>query len=245
VAGQWFVRHEGVSRGPYSSAQVRRLLLAETLSTADMVSTDGHRWQPMMTVPEVVPMQLRDEAMDSEQELYEEAGHWRRQSLAGLLLVLLVLGTVLLLTLYLDRPPAEATDCAAAPAPGIDWRDCRFAALSAAGADLQGVRLSNAALPGARLQGARLSEGDLSYTDLQAADLSYADLRGARLMGADLRGADLTYTDLSGADLSFADLRDAGLGGARLEDTRLHGALWVDGRRCGQDAVNACPASAD
>lgn len=240
VPARWYVRHEQVARGPYTSAQVRRMLLAETLSTTDMVSSDGERWQHMQTVPEVVPPELRNDAVDYEAELAEEAGRMRRQALAGMLVILLLLAAGFAVTLMLDMQPESAVDCAAAPAPGVDWRDCRFAALAASGADMSGIRLSNAVLPGAKLQASRLAEGDLGYADLRGADLSYADLSRARLVGTDLRGADLTYADLRGADLSFADLRDARLGGARLDGARFQGALWVDGVRCPDTAVGGC-----
>lgn len=237
---RWYVRHEQVARGPYTSIQIRRLLLAETLSTSDMVSTDRERWQPMQTVPEVVPPELRNDAVDFEAELAEEAGQMRRQARVGMLLVMLVLAAGFGLTLYLDASPEVVVDCAAPPAPGVDWRECRFAALAAPAAQLSGVRLSNAVLPRARLQAAVMKGGDLGYADLQGADLSYADLSEARLVGADLRGADLTYADLRGADLSFTDLRGARLGGARLEGARLQGAVWLDGSRCPSDAVGSC-----
>jgi hypothetical protein len=238
--GRWFVRREGVVRGPYASTQVRRLLLSDALSLADMVSDDGQHWQPLASVPEVVPHQLRCGPQALEQELLQEAGAWRRQARIGLLGVATLIAAILLLTLFLQGPDEAVVDCAAVPAPGVDWRDCRFAAFAAPGAELQGVILSNAVLPGARLQGTVLREGDLRFADLQGADLNYADLRSATLKGADLRGADLTYADLRGADLSFADLRQARLGGARLEGALLHGALWIDGRTCGPATLGTC-----
>lgn len=244
VAGQWFVRHEGMVRGPYTSTQVRRLLLTETVSLSDEVSSDRVRWQPLTAVPEVVPQQFRIDAQAYERELLTEAGAWRRQAVIALLVVLgLVIGS-LTLVLRQDAPGDAGSDCSAVPAPGVNWQDCRFSDLKVLRGDLRGVVLSNGSLPGARLQGAVLAEGDLRYTDMQAADLSYADLRGATLKGADLRGADLTYADLRGADLSFADLRGARMGGGRLEGALLHGALWVDGQRCPANSEGGCASPA-
>ena len=237
---RWFVRHEGVRRGPYTSTQVRRLLLSEALSLSDEVSRDGHRWQPLTRVPEVVPHQFRRDAQACEQELLQEAGAGRRQALAAVLVLVGLVVGILVLVLQLDAPGGAGADCSAPPAPGVNWQDCRFTALVAPRADLRSVWLGNAKLPGASLQGAVLAEGDLRYADLKAADLSYADLRDARLMGADLRAADLTYSDLRGADLSFADLRDARMGGARLDGALLRGALWIDGRVCPDDARGGC-----
>lgn len=237
---RWYVQHASLARGPYTSTQIRRMLLAEVLSISDKVSVDGSRWQAMQTVPEVVPPELRLDAVDYEAELAEEQGQVHRQALFGLLTVLVLLAAAFGVTLMLDRAPEATADCVAAPAPGVNWRDCHFDALAAPRADLDGVQLSNAVLPRAVLQAARLNDGDLGYADLQQADLSYAELRSSRLVGANLRGADLTYADMRGADLSFADLREARLGGARLEGASLKGAVWVDGRRCAAEAVGGC-----
>lgn len=239
---EWYVRHNGQSRGPLSSAQVRRLLLEEQLTPADLVSSDGLDWRTIAAVPEVLPRQLRGCAAEDERDRLAEDHRQRRQALGSGLVLLLLVGSLLGLVLWLDAPEGSAADCTAPARPGVDWQDCRFRALQAPRADLRAALLTNAALPAAQLHAADLSAADLRYADLRDADLSYARLVGASLKGADLRGADLTYAELDGADLSFADLRGAGIGGADLRHARLQGALWIDGRRCGDTREDDCGA---
>lgn len=136
--------------------------------------------------------------------------------------------------------PERHIDCASAPAPGVQWSNCRLEGLGAPGVDLREADADNADLRGAELRGADLRQSNLAYTNLSTADLSYSDLRGARLVGAGLRRTDLSYTRLAGADLSYADLRGANLGGAELADVRLDKAIWLDGRVCAAGSVGRC-----
>jgi hypothetical protein len=231
---EWYVRQRGQLRGPFNSGEVRRLLLQEELTLEDEVSRDGIDWQPIGAVAEVLPRQLRGTDAADEQELIDEGHGQRRQALVSLLTLLLLVGGVIVVALWLDTPEQPQADCAAPPAPAVDWQDCRFVMLHAPKADLRGAVITNGALPDANLHGSDLSGADLRYADLKGADLSYARLNGAQLKGADLRGADLTYADLRNADLSFVDLRGARVGGADLLGAGLHGALWIDGRRCAE-----------
>jgi hypothetical protein len=239
---EWYVRQNGQSRGPLTSAQVRRLLLEEQLTPADLVSSDGLDWRTIAAVPEVLPRQLRGIDAEDERDRLAEGRSQRRQALGSALVLLGLVGGLLGLVLWLDKPAGSAADCTAPAGPGVDWQDCHLRSLHAARADLRAALLTNAAVPAAQLHAADLSGADLRYTDLRDADLSYARLAGASLKGADLRGADLTYADLDGADLSFADLRGASIGGADLRHARLHGALWIDGRRCGDTGEGDCGA---
>lgn len=165
----------------------------------------------------------------------------RRFPLAGIL----VLGALFLLAIgygvYLGSPPAlDEPECAASPAPGVNWRNCRLDGLTAESGDLQGARLTNARLRGARLSGALLNDADLQYADLSGADLSYGEFRNARMKGTGLRAADLTNADLTGADLRYADLRNAQLGGALLDGARLDHAIWLDGGKCLPGSSGQC-----
>jgi uncharacterized protein YjbI with pentapeptide repeats len=90
--------------------------------------------------------------------------------------------------------------------PNVNWQ----------GENLNASQLNNAILSGSNLRGASFFKAGLSHTDLR---------------NADLRGANLTRTNLVGADL-----RGANLEGAILKTTYLHGAIWVDGRKCAGDA---------
>lgn len=133
--------------------------------------------------------------------------------------------------------------CDAAPAPGVNWSNCKLEGLVAEGADLKGARLDNADLHGADLHAALLQRARLAYAILSMADLRYSDLRNASMVGVTLRGADLSSANLGGADLSYANLQFANLAGARLEGAKLDKAIWVDGTMCAPGSVGACLSS--
>jgi uncharacterized protein YjbI with pentapeptide repeats len=111
-----------------------------------------------------------------------------------------------------------------------------LAAVSAAKADLTGVKLPHADLERANLSGSKLDRADLHEANLWKVDLSKAimveanlsksKLIGAKLIGATFRGADfsdaiLRGTNFSSADLSRVNLRGADLSGANLSDANL------------------------
>ncbi len=170
-----------------------------------------------------------------------ESKQRRRFPLAATLVLIALFALAIGYGFYLGRPVAEdEPDCTAAPAPGVNWRNCRLDGLRAESADLQGARIGNAMLRGARLSGALFNGVDLRYADLGGADLSYAEFRNARMKGAGLRGADLTNADLTGADLSYANLEGARLGGAVLDQARLDNAIWIDGSVCRAGSVGRC-----
>ena len=131
-------------------------------------------------------------------------------------------------------------DCDAAPAPGVDWSNCRMPGLVAEQTDLRAARAGNMDLTGADLAGSRLNDADLAYTTLDLSDLRHTDLSGARLTGAGLQNADLRGARLAGADLSYADLRGARLEGAVLHGARLDHAIWLNGERCQPGSVARC-----
>ncbi|MCX7672655.1 MAG: pentapeptide repeat-containing protein [Thiobacillaceae bacterium] len=171
-----------------------------------------------------------------------QAAQWR-PTYRHAAIALLLIGTLALAVWYghdrlggvLALRLAGAPDCAAPPAPAVDWRGC-----DKRGLNLAGRVLRNARLQGARLEGADLSGADLGYADLRAVNLRHARLQGAHLAGVDLAGADLTGADLSGARLYHANLRGAHLTGVRWAQTRLGRAVWVDGRVCAAEAVGRC-----
>ncbi len=131
-------------------------------------------------------------------------------------------------------------DCAAPPAPRVNWNHCDHAGAVLAGARLERAIANNARLTGADLRRADLRAADLSYADLGAARLDQAVLAGASLRGAVLRDAQLATADLSGADLRYADLRGARLDGARLAGAQLDKAIWIDGRVCAPQSRDRC-----
>lgn len=156
-----------------------------------------------------------------------------------------VLGTVLaaiftagIISVPSQNEPQRA--CQAAPAPGVNWNNCRLEQLELSYRDLSEANMRSARLSGAKLSSANLQRADLAYSDLSNADLRYADLRGARLIGANLVGAELGNANLREADLAYADLSGANLSGADLRGARLAQAIWVDQRICGASSVGRC-----
>ncbi len=236
---QWFVRRGATVRGPFSSMRVRHFVLEGKLGLDDEVSADREQWHRLGGVPEVVPLQLREQG---DGEALADSGPQRGDQWRALRAIAVVLIVVAGLTLAVyhagSGDSAGQRDCAAAPAPGLMLEGCALAGKHWMGATLADARLANAVLTGAKLAEADLGGADMRYADMTGADLSYARLVGASLLGATLRLADLTNADLSNADLSFADLGGARLGGARFDGARLDGAIWADGRPC---AAGDCP----
>lgn len=62
------------------------------------------------------------------------------------------------------------------------------------------------------------------------------DMRWANFRRANLRDARFVSVDLRGADFRGAEVDRAAFSGG----TRLDGAVWVDGRVCGEDSVDGC-----
>lgn len=240
---QWFVRRGKAVRGPFPSIVIRRLISTERIVLTDEVSLDREVWRPVGLVHEVLPPNLRqagDEAGPHE-GLPQPFGDKAPFPLVPLLVSIIVVVSVVGLFLVFDqRDAGTPPDCAAKPAPGVNWGSCRLAALAAEQQDLSGLRAANADLRQARLAGAKLRGAQLQYADLSGADLSNTDLGGAGLKGATLRNADLSYADLSGADLSYADLSSANLGHAKWDKALLDHAIWPGNKRCATASVGEC-----
>lgn len=66
------------------------------------------------------------------------------------------------------------------------------------------------------------------------------DKSGLVLAGADLRDADLKGARFAGANLSYANLNGAFVDGAVFEGAKLAGTTWTDGRVCAADSVGSC-----
>ncbi len=141
---------------------------------------------------------------------------------------------------YTPSEPLAAPDCSAAPAAGVNWRNCTLQGAQLKGFNLRGAEINSANLAGSQLSEVVLSAANLSYSNLSLSDLSAADLSQAKLVGANLRGSDLSGANLRGADLSYANLTEAKLDGAHLQDAHLDQAIWIDGRICATGSVGRC-----
>lgn len=174
--------------------------------------------------------------------LLDEARSEQRQPCGQMCRRLLIAVSLvgLLFVLFTPEAPVSNVDCDAAPAPQVNWSNCRSPGLVAEHADLRGAQARNMDLTGARLVGAVLNGSDLAYSLLNLADLRRVDFTDARLTGAGLRAADLRGARLTDADLSYADLRDARIDGAELTGARFDNSLWFDGRTCQAGSVGVC-----
>ncbi len=170
----------------------------------------------------------------------------RRKEIAALQ-VLAVLAIVVALVWagfrFMPKEKPAEPRCDAAPAPGIDWHNCRLSGLQALRADLHDARLDSAQLVGANLFASRFDGARLDYADLSVANLSFATFRGASLKGTTLRQADLTSADLRKANLAYANLTGAKIAGARFDEAVLDHAIWIDGRTCLPGSVGRCLVS--
>ncbi|MES9993923.1 MAG: pentapeptide repeat-containing protein [Candidatus Thiodiazotropha sp.] len=251
----WFVRHEGLTLGPLSSARIRHLLLHGELELADQISPDKQSWQAIGRVPGVVPLQLRADAGDSEaqaklaareQAEARDSQQEKRFPMAALVISLLIISGLVFYSLWVGMPDAiDTPECEGPPAPGVNWRNCLIDDLDVGAASLAGANLNSAVLRRAKLSATDMSHADLRYVNLSHADLRHAQLQGAAMVGAKLQFADLRGADLSGADLRFADLTRSRIDDANLQSTRLGNALWLDGRSCSADSIGKCDFAAD
>jgi len=77
-----------------------------------------------------------------------------------------------------------APDCAAVPAPGVDWSGCDKSAASGIGDALKNADLSSMILVGTNFTGTDLKNAELSDTQIEGADFSGADVKNATFSGA-------------------------------------------------------------
>jgi hypothetical protein len=240
----WYVRRNRKVRGPFPSGTIRRLVSAQRVVLTDEVSLDNVLWREVRLVDEVLPPGMRGASDKASVDDY--SGLLPDQPLpfeqhqgfptVPLAVGLLAIGSLLALFFLLeDNAAPTMADCNAAPAPGVNWNNCKLPGIQAAQRDLGGLQASNADLSGGTFTAARLQGAKLQYANLIGADFSYADLSQASLKGATLRNSDLSNTDLSGADLSFADLSNANLANSRLDN-----AIWSGNTRCASGSLGAC-----
>ncbi len=157
---------------------------------------------------------------------------------------LIVAATLLLLVavplLLPSRSKPNEPQCDAAPAPQVNWNNCRLETKQYPNSNLAGARMRNTDLAGAVLRASNLAGADVAYANLTLTNLRGANLQGASLKGATLHKADLVNANLTGADLSYADLTGAALDGAVLAGANLEHAVWAEGVVCMPGSVGEC-----
>ena len=191
----WYVQHDGDVLGPLSSSAVRRALLLDQVSLSDAVSKDGRIWRPLISVPEVVPPQLRRAGGEYGENRGESAARaeWLRLGAEKTPFLTLVLSITLVAViigygLYKGgTPEPPVPDCSALPMPGVNWRNCSLNGIKAPSADLSRADIYSASLRGAMLSGGIFTDGILEFADLSDADLSYALLNVEQMKPAKCR----------------------------------------------------------
>lgn len=236
--------------GPFSGAKIRGMLLDGDLFITDQISVDKKTWAAIETVPAVMPLQLRAEAGDKvaqaklaarEKSRERESAEERRFPLVAVTVLTVIVAGVVGFSVWLGMPEGVDTPtCDAAPAPGVNWRNCLLPGVDVGPASLAGANLNSAVLRGGNFSATDLRDADIRYADLSRANLRYAQLSGARLVGANLQGADIRGSDLSHTDLRFADLSGSLTEGAVFDGASLHGAIWTDGKTCSDQSVGRC-----
>lgn len=156
-----------------------------------------------------------------------------------------VVGTLLLAVAAIPflipaQQQAAGPQCDSAPAPGVNWSNCRLSASHLPDSDLSKAILRNINLSSSNLSRAILSDADLSYANLALSDLSGAQLQHVQFKGANLRNVNLRNANLEGADLTFADLSGATLDGANLTNARLGHAIFEENLSCMPESIGSC-----
>lgn len=182
-----------------------------------------------------------DSESDDQFSRLRRRGVSSRNPIVGYIVVIVLIAVVVAASLMVPKSDIEIVpDCTTAPAPEINWSNCRFEKAIFSNSDLQAATLRNAFMAGANLQASNLSNADIAYANLSLTNLKGTRFDGADLRGTNLRRADLRRASLVGADLSFGDMTGANLTGANLEGTVFSNTIWIDGKTCKQGSVGRC-----
>ncbi len=167
----WFIRRGAAVRGPFSSARVRHFVLEGKLELTDEVSADRQDWKTLGGVPEVVPLQMRDNDDSLSAQPADDGGAESGKAVRAMLIALAIIGVLTAGVYFASQEDAVSErDCAATPLPGINLEGCH----------LNGAILTAVAMPDARLANAVLADARLAEADLSRADMRYADLQRCR-----------------------------------------------------------------
>ena len=208
----------------------------------DEVSRDKKNWSFLLSHPEVVPLQMRDPQAFANAEITDDLDPGRKGSLwlPFILVSLLTASGIIASVFFQESDSSNLPDCAAEPAPGINWNSCNKRNLQAENSNLDNLMATNVIMNSIKLTGSSLRSANLNYAQLENADLAYVDFSAASLKGANLHGADLSNAILNDADLRYADLTEAHLGGLQLHNAQFDGAIWNNGKPCKAGSVGKC-----
>lgn len=72
-AQQWYVRRGKRIHGPYPNATLKRYLLLGRIRLSDRISVDGLSWQPLPSLPKLIPPEMRDLESEAGRQAYRAA----------------------------------------------------------------------------------------------------------------------------------------------------------------------------
>lgn len=252
----WQVKRDGQVTGSFPENLVLQYILIGRIHPGDLVSMDGHFWQPYEHTPEIVE-QIRHLVGDKgdpqwqedrlrailrnaderkrpdprSRETPEDAAAWTPLRTGGD---------------RRKRPETVEQHAYRETVAEVDhwlsnYRSGRSITviLLIALAVLMGLVLHHYGAKAPHISiGLRAANCDVSPRN--QVDWHGCDKSGYVLAGADLRSANLVGARFGGANLSYANLKDARVDGAVFDGANLAGAIWVDGRVCAAGSVGSC-----
>jgi uncharacterized protein YjbI with pentapeptide repeats len=114
--------------------------------------------------------------------------------------------------------PADAQECRAAAAPGVNWEGC----------NKMNLIIDRSNLEKARLKGVNFTYTDLSNGNFAGADVEKAALLRASLEGSNLKGANFSRVEGFRTIFNKVDASGASFASAELQRSTFSGATLVD-----------------
>lgn len=233
----WYIRKNGVTKGPFTNAVITNNLALGRLRMTDEISQNQTQWQVILNLPELHPSHNGEQHLKAKKQLDERDGFDRRQTITDSV-------ENAIKRQQQDRRDEESDQ-------EIERRRLRtllmqklrhqkqhifwpmVATFSILGAAIVlaliypsqlPVPLPNCTIPAApevNWNNCLKPKIDLQHKDLTAMQLRNSQLIGSNLMNTTLNGADLAYADLRFTNLSYSQLQNALLLGANLKQSDL------------------------
>lgn len=114
--------------------------------------------------------------------------------------------------------PADAQECRAAAAPGVNWQGCNKMNLIIDGSNFEN----------AKLKGANFTYTDLSDSNFAGADAEKVSLLRASLEASNLKGANFSRVEGFRTVFNKVDASGASFASAELQRSSFHGATLIN-----------------
>ncbi|MDF1588410.1 MAG: pentapeptide repeat-containing protein [Gammaproteobacteria bacterium] len=240
----WYIRKNGVIKGPFTSAFITNNLALGRLRMTDEISQNQSQWHVILNLPELHPSHNDEHQLKAKKQLDERDGFDRRETITDSV------------EHAIERQPQDRHQVESDQE--IEHRRLHtllmqklrhqkqhtfwpmVATFSILGAAIVlaliypsqlPVPLPNCTTPAApevNWNNCLKPKIDLQHKDLTAIQLRNSQLIGSNLMNSKLNGADLAYADLRFTNLSYSQLQNALLLGANLKQSDLSNADLTD-----------------